>query len=58
MPCETDVPNTVWDTTDPGGTYRPNELPVDTCGIEFIPLDIPKRDPTVRGLPDIAIDIF
>ena len=40
MPRNTDVPNTVWDTTDPGGIYRPNEPPVDTRGANFDPLDI------------------
>jgi len=58
MPRNTDVPNTVWDTTDPGGTYRPNEPPVNTCGASFDSLDIQKRDPVVRGLPDTALGIF
>ena len=58
MPRETDVPGTMWDTTDPGGTYRPDEPPVSTHGTEFDPLDIPKRDPVVRGLPDTALGIF
>ena len=58
MPRETDVPNTVWDTTNPGGTYRPNEPPVDTYGTHFNPLDIQKRDPVVQGLPDTALGIF
>ena len=47
MPQETDVPNATWDTTDPGGTYRLNEPPVDTYGTKFDPLNIPKRDPIV-----------
>ena len=58
MARETDVPDTVWDTTDPGGTYRPNEPPVIASGTEFNPLDIQQRDPTVRGLPDTALGIF
>jgi len=58
MPLNTDVPDTIWDTTDPGGTYRPNEPPVSTKGTEFDPLDIPKRDPVVQGLPDTALGIF
>ena len=58
MPRKTDVLNTTWDTTDPSGTYRPNEPPVDTCGTEFNPLDIQKRDPVVRGLSDTALGIF
>ena len=47
MPQETDVPGTTWDTTDLGGTYRPNEPPINTYGIEFSPLDISNRDPIV-----------
>ena len=59
MPQETDVLNKVWDSTDPGGTYRPNEPPVDTYGTKFNPLDIPKRDPTViQRLPNTPLDIF
>ena len=58
MAYKTDVPNTTWDTTDPGGTYRPNEPPVDTCGTYFDPLDILKRDPVVQGLLDTALGIF
>ena len=58
MPRKTDVLNTTWDTTDPSGTYRPNEPPVDTYGVNFDPLDIPKRDPIVRGLLDTALGIF
>ena len=58
MPRETDVPGTMWDTTDPRGTYRPDEPPVSTHGTEFDPLNIPKRDPIIRGLPDTALGIF
>ena len=58
MPQETDVPNTVWDTTDPGGIYRPNEPPLSTIGTEFKPLNIQKRDPVVQGLSDTTLGIF
>ena len=58
MPPEIDVPNTAWDTTDPGGTYRPNEPPVNACGAKFNPLDIPKREPIMRGLLDTALGIW
>ena len=58
MPTEIDILNTTWDITDPGGTYRPDEPPVDTHGTEFNPLDIQERAPVVRGLPDTALDIF
>ena len=51
-------PATLTDTTDPSGTYRPNEPPVDTYGADFDPLDIPKRDPIVWGLLDTALGIF
>ena len=58
MPRKTDVPGTTWDTTDLGGTYRPNEPPVEAFRTEFNPLDILKRDPVIRGLPDTALGIF
>ena len=58
MPPKPDVPGTTWDTTDLGGTYRPNEPPVMTSGATFKPLDIPKRDPIVRGLLDTTLGIF
>ena len=55
----TDVPNAIYDRTDPGGTYRPDELPVPTCGIEFNPINIPSREPILSSnLPEKAIDIF
>ena len=44
--------------TNPGGTYHPNEPLVMTSGATFKPLDIPKRDPVVRGLLDTALGIF
>ena len=58
MPRKTDVLGITWDTTDLGGTYRLNEPPVEAFGATFEPLDIPKRDPVVRGLPDTALGIF
>ena len=58
MPRKIDVPNTTWDTTDPGGTYRLNEPLVNTCGTHFDSLDIQKRDPVVQGLPDTTLGIF
>ena len=47
MPDESDVPGIIWDTTDLGGTYRPNEPPISTRGTEFNPLYIQKRVPVV-----------
>ena len=58
MPRKTDVPDTAWDTTDPGGTYRPNEPPVNASRTKFDPLDIPKRDPIIRDLLDTVLVIF
>ena len=58
MPRKTDVPGITQDTTDPGGTYRPDEPPVEAFGATFKPLDIPKRDPIVRSLLDTALGIF
>jgi len=47
MPRESDIPNTRFDTTDPGGTYRPNEPPVATRGTVFEPFEVEAREPIV-----------
>src|SRR5437667_2387006 len=65
MPCKSDriprvldIPNTRFDTTDPGGTYRPNEPPEAKRGTQFKPFGIEARQPTIRYLPDTPLDIF
>ena len=58
MSPKPDVPGITWDTTNPGGMYRLNEPPLKASGAAFKPLDIPKRDPVVRGLLDTALGIF
>ena len=58
MPRESDIPNTRFDTTNPGGTYRPNEPPMAKRGTKFKPFEIEAREPTIRYLLDTLLDIF
>jgi hypothetical protein len=46
------------DPTDLGGTFRPNLSPEKQKGTDFIPLQMDRREPVVRDLPDSPMGIF
>ena len=43
------------DPTDPGGAFRPNLSPAKQKGTEFKPLQMERREPTVKDLSLLAM---
>ena len=55
-PCT--EPGARYDSTDPGGTYRPNLPPTAVKGTDFDPFIVDPREPVVKNLPLSPLAIF
>ena len=53
-----DVPDSKFDPTDPGGTYRPDILPSPSKGMKFRPVNVQRREPVFKDIPDSPLDLF